>query len=273
MKDFLHKLFIPKASNNFRAKALHINFLTIYLILALLLTVVVKQYHSSDILGVATDITTSKLFELTNSERTHNHLTPLAMNDKLNQAAAKKAQDMFQKNYWAHFGPHDETPWDFILASGYKYEYAGENLAKNFLFSKGVVDAWMNSKTHRENLLRPEYTEVGFASVNGIINGEETTLVVQMFGKPLQGKTIGAELPQQSSPNVLSKTTNASLLPRLTYDINLLFIGFILLVLSIDFYIASKHNLLRVHGKNLAHFIFLAFMLVGLILITKGAII
>jgi len=154
--DFIRKLFVPKEENNFRSRALHTYFLTYYLVFALLLTVSFKRLNLNNVLGFATDITVEKLFTLTNEQRQKKGLNNLSYNDKISNAAAKKANDMFAKNYWAHYGPDGESPWDFILDSGYKYEYAGENLAKNFLFSSGVINAWMNSPTHRENILKPE---------------------------------------------------------------------------------------------------------------------
>lgn len=287
--EFIHHLFIPKETNNYRAKALHTDFLTYYLLIALFLTFVFKQTNLQNVLGFATDISVNKLYQLTNQQREKDGLSDLSYNEKLANAAALKAQDMFNQNYWAHYGPQGETPWDFILKAGYQYEYAGENLAKNFLFSQGVVDAWMNSPTHRENILRKDYSEVGFAIVNGTLNGEQTTLVVQMFGKPLssiaqktpiipQAQPVQAaekvELPE-TKPTVLTK--GAHILPfnltNLPLNINMIFLGFLMLALVLDFYFASKLNIIRIGGKNVAHFIFLAFIVIGLLLITKGSII
>src|SRR3989338_1029124 len=185
--DTLHIFFIPHEKNNYRAKALHIDFLTFCLILVFALSFGLRLFtsHAGQVLGFATDITVDKLLQKTNTAREENNLPSLAYSDKLAAAAAKKASDMFAKNYWSHYGPDGATPWDFILSSGYRYEYAGENLAKNFLFSQGVIDAWMRSSSHRDNILRKEYAEVGYAVVNGILNGEETTIVVEMFGRPL----------------------------------------------------------------------------------------
>lgn len=293
--NFLHHLFIPHEENNFRAKALHTDFLTYYLLIALFLTFAFKYTALSNVLGFATDITIDKLYSLTNSQREKNGLSDLSYNDQLSQAAQKKAQDMFANNYWAHYGPKGETPWDFILASGYQYEYAGENLAKNFLFSQAVVDAWMASPTHRENILRSNYTQVGFAVVNGVLNGEQTTLVVQMFGRPA-GATLAkttnptVKLPQPTiAPTVqpiqpqvetgakeviLAKEANkpALRLFDFSFNLNAVFLGFLLLALALDFYFASKLNVIRIGGKNLAHFIFISFIFLGLFLFTRGAI-
>jgi len=290
---YFHHLLVPKEENNYRAKALHLDFLTYYLVFALILTFSVKKLNFTNVLGYATDITVEKLFQLTNEQRQQNGLSQLSYNNELAAAASQKAADMFAKNYWAHYGPNGESPWDFILGSGYKYEYAGENLAKNFLFSQGVVDAWMNSPTHRENILRNEYSEMGFAIVNGVLNGEETTLVVQMFGKPLSStlattknnpspKETPKIAPTKSiiqpttAPAVIAQTKSATNhkmnLTLFTFDINLFFIVFLALALIMDLYFSVKFNVIRINGKNLAHLIFIGFIILGLTLFTRGAI-
>lgn len=286
--DFFHHFFVPREDNNFRAKALHPDFLTYYLLIAFFLTLGFKYTPLSNVLGYATDITVEKLYQLTNQERQKNGLPNLAYSEKLSQAAAKKAQDMFAKNYWAHYAPDGVTPWDFILQAGYQYEYAGENLAKNFLFSDGVVSAWMNSPSHRDNILRKDYTEVGFAVVNGTLNGEPTTLVVQMFGKPLPSSIAQKPTPVISSPPPVQPVKNLAIgkeailakqsinqkfnLTNFSFNINLVFFIFLLLALGLDFYFAYRMHLIRIGGKNLAHFIFISFLFIGLLIASRGAI-
>ncbi|OGK13263.1 hypothetical protein A3A93_04540 [Candidatus Roizmanbacteria bacterium RIFCSPLOWO2_01_FULL_38_12] len=282
--DTLHHFFVPRHSNNFNAKLLHHDFLTIYLILAILFGAGIKHIRqNSNILGYATDVTIEKLYELTNSERSKNHLNTLNYNEELAQAAREKAADMFAKDYWAHYGPTGETPWQFILGSGYQYEYAGENLAKNFVFSDGVVNAWLESTTHRENLLRKEYTDVGFAVVNGVLNGEETTLVVQIFAKPLYAKDTVAQAPQSAEPETVVKIPATQVLAYddsptnnsffATYlNINVVFFAVLMIALILDFYFAMKLNLIRVRGKNLIHFMFITFVAIGTLIIIRGSI-
>lgn len=276
----LHHLFIPKEENNYRAKSLQTDFLTFYLVIALTLAFLFKNlsYATGNVLGIATNITVEKLYSLTNQERTKYNLPPLIYNEKLAQAAEKKAQDMFKNDYWAHYSPDGETPWNFMLGSGYKYEYAGENLAKNFLFSENVVDAWMKSESHRENVLRREYEEIGFAIVNGNLNGEETTLVVQMFGKPQTNisspvKTANAFGKPQGS--ILAKEANKPYLNLLdfSFNFNFIFVTLMILLLILDFYFVAKSHVFRLSGKNIAHIIFLGFILSGIFYIAKGAII
>ncbi len=295
LKNFIAHLLIPKEENNFKGKALHIDFLTYYLIFALVTSIVFKRVGTNfnNVLGFATDITVDKLYQLTNEERQKNGLATLQYNAKLADAAQKKAQDMFTKNYWAHYSPDGNTPWQFILASGYQYEFAGENLAKNFLFSQGVIDGWMNSQTHRDNILKPEYSDVGFAIVNGVLNGEETTLVVQEFGKPLTASVTTNNnnllpVPQAKAEEIKTQpikteksivTSQSQAQPKInltkvSWDINVVFLAFLLIALALDFYFAAKFNIVRIGGKSLAHFIFVGFIFLGLIFFfTKGAII
>jgi hypothetical protein len=100
---------------------------------------------------------------------------------------------MFKLQYWAHYGPNKESPWQFILQSGYTYAYAGENLAKGFSDSQSVHDAWMASPTHRANIMDPQFQEVGIATVKGNLLGAEVFLVVQMFGSPTYQINEGSE--------------------------------------------------------------------------------
>ncbi len=300
IKTFFHRLFIPKEDNNFRAKALHTDFLTMYLLVALMLTFAFKYTNLHNVLGYATDISIDKIFQLTNQEREQHGLPDLQYNNELAAAAQAKAQDMFAKNYWSHYSPTGETPWDFILAEHYRYSYAGENLAKNFMFSRGVMDAWMNSPTHRDNILRTQYTQIGIAVTDGILNGEQTTLVVQEFGAPLAGTSVAQTEPQTTTanaqepkptipiapttslqesastapPSVLAQASNQKSfnLAAFLFNSNVIFMSFLLLALLLDFYFAAKLHIVRVSGKNLAHFMFIGFIILGLIFLTKGAI-
>ncbi len=206
----IRHLLLPHHSNNFKAKVLHADFFVLYVLAFFIISLSFRVVNKIDpnILGFATNIQIDALVNLTNQKRAESNLPALKFDGQLSQAAAAKANYMFEKNFWAHTSPDGKTPWDFINGSGYVYVVAGENLAKNFSDSEGVVVAWMNSPSHRENMLRADYQDVGFAVVNGVLNGEETTLVVQMFGKKL-GSDIVAEKPEttQTTPLIPPPTT------------------------------------------------------------------
>src|SRR5262245_27999830 len=63
------------------------------------------------VLGYATDVTVSGLLGGTNNQRASNGLGGLHLNDKLNQAAQAKANDMVARNYWSHDTPDGNPPW------------------------------------------------------------------------------------------------------------------------------------------------------------------
>ena len=275
MKRIFNFFFTPTEENYHRAKLLHSDALSFYLLFAIFLVFIIKLTPLSNILGYATDVTSQKLYQLTNEKRIQNNLPQLVYSEKLSKAAEQKAMDMFNKNYWSHFSPTGESPWRFLESQDYKYEFAGENLAKNFLFSDNVVDAWMASTTHKENILRKEFTEVGFARVDGLLDGQQTTLVVQFFGKPATTNllTLGETTTAPSPQKVVSKTRKAIDLSKISFNFTVFLILFISIALISDLYIASKLRLIRIHGRNIAHLIFLFTMLTGLFFfLSKGVI-
>jgi uncharacterized protein YkwD len=126
-----------------------------------------------------------RTIELVNQERNKIGLKQLRVNELLNNSAKAKAEDMLNRNYWSHKTPEGIEPWSFIKKAGYKYQYSGENLARDFQIPEGVVTGWMKSKEHKDNILNPEYTETGVYVNKGRLEGWSTILVVQHFGKPL----------------------------------------------------------------------------------------
>lgn len=127
-------------------------------------------------------ITAEKVVELANQERAFQKLPVLAVNDSLVKAAEDKAEDMLKNNYFEHTSPAGLTPWHWLAKNNYEYKYAGENLAMNFLSAESQNKVWMESQTHRANILNTRYQEIGAAVGQGLINGRETIITVQEFG-------------------------------------------------------------------------------------------
>ena len=100
---------------------------------------------------------------LINQERADRGLDELRLNDKLNTSAQLKANDMKEFDYWAHINPNGTEPWHFFELAGYEYEKAGENLSRCFDTPEQTVKSWMNSPTHKENILG-DYSETGLGS-------------------------------------------------------------------------------------------------------------
>jgi uncharacterized protein YkwD len=230
------------------------------------------------VLSYASNITVSDLLKYTNSKRVSAGVGSLTINAKLTAAAQKKAEYMFKHNYWAHVAPDGTDPWSFIVEQDYDYIYAGENLAKNFNGSKEVVEAWYKSPSHRENLISDKYTDVGFASVNGILDGYETTLVVQMFGKTrsapaeiaVKGNDKNAvvrpaaeEIPVNKPVAFPTISTTPSVHTINVHSTAKIFlVGFascIFILFSLDMWYSKKHAILKFTGHSFAHMLFLIF--------------
>jgi len=237
----------------------------------------------------------------TNHVRAEYGLPALKFNNTLSTAAKKKAEHMFKNNYWAHVAPDGTEPWDFILGENYDYIYAGENLAKNFSTSADVVDAWYRSPSHKENLLNKNYTEMGFAIVNGELNGYETTLVVQMFGKPrvpVQAADVpenrpiievppvvveevpqvvpASERPEPSPAPVFSEQGDVKPLMDVRIAsrwLTFMMGGFVAFLLGLDIWYSSRKGIVKLGGHTIVHLSFLILALVGVwIVLVPGSI-
>jgi uncharacterized protein YkwD len=164
---------------------------------------------AGSVLAYATDINVAQLFAQTNQERVSNGLPALRLDSRLNSSAGLKAANMFSDNYWAHVSPGGIQPWYWFTQAGYAYSYAGENLAKDFDTTAGVMTGWMNSSGHRANILNPNYVDVGFAVQNGTLQGGQTTLVVAHYGSiaagggaaPTAAKPVATAHPVQPAAN------------------------------------------------------------------------
>lgn len=179
----LSHLFLPNHHNGHKARVLQTPFVALFLILFLIVQYGVKKTNV-EILGYASQISTSEVIQLTNKKRSEQGLSTVVENAALTQAAKAKGLDMLSKGYWAHVAPDGTQPWDFFKNAGYKYRFAGENLARDFSNPNAAVEAWMASPSHRDNMLSDRYKEIGVAVVEGSLNGQDTTIIVQLFGTP-----------------------------------------------------------------------------------------
>lgn len=121
----------------------------------------------------------------TNRHRREAGLPELSENTLLNIAAQKKVDDMFSRQYFEHESPSGEGAGDLVTETGYEFIVVGENLALgNYKNDEVLVQAWMDSPGHRENILKSAYTEIGIAVARGTFEGRDTWLAVQHFAKP-----------------------------------------------------------------------------------------
>ena len=120
---------------------------------------------------------------LTNDARVANHLSPLKQNELLDMIARSRAEDMFEKQYIAHVSPAGQGASDIAQKVGYRYKVIAENIGSGmFLTNRKVIDNWMQSPGHRNNILSTEVEDIGAAVVKGTMSGRETFIAVQIFG-------------------------------------------------------------------------------------------
>lgn len=289
MRKFLHQFFLPHEHNNFRPKLLHHKFLVLIIIFFFSVQLGLQRAKTAfpTVLGATTDISVQRLLDLTNSKRQQQGLPTLSLNEKLSKAAFSKGENMFAKNYWAHNAPDGTTPWYFIRQVKYNYVYAGENLARGFTKSDDIIEAWMDSPTHKENMLSPNYRDIGFAVLEGKLMNEQTTLVVEMFGNtesvPLakQSKTAPEAQPQLfveksavlgQVPSFLSKSPLVDV-GLVSWYIGIGTLSVFLLVLFVDAIFIERKKIVRFVGHNVDHIIFLGFVLLFVVFISRGVII
>ncbi|MFH0969045.1 MAG: CAP domain-containing protein [Patescibacteria group bacterium] len=151
----------------------------------------------------ASEITRENIVNLVNQSRTENGLPALSENEKLDKAAQDKANDMIANNYFAHTSPSGITPWFWIEKNGYDYQYAGENLALGFSTVENEHQAWMNSPTHKKNILNTNYEEIGVAVGKGVIENNTVTVAVQTFGT--QAGSLKEEKKENNIPDIKPK--------------------------------------------------------------------
>lgn len=175
---------VPHRANQYRPHAVRRYGIAVIVLFVMLVQGAYNGATSGNVLGIKTEVTLAGLLDATNEAREAENLPALKLNEQLTAAAELKAEDMFTKQYWAHTAPDGTTPWHWFGEVNYAYADAGENLAKNFTTSESVLAAWLQSPTHRANVLKDVYDDVGFAVASGVLNGKATTVVVALYGTP-----------------------------------------------------------------------------------------
>lgn len=294
-----HVLF-PTKHNNYRAHATRT-----WAISLAILSILIFRFSSlfggvgvSDgrVLGISTNINPDEVIEITNKKRMEAGVGPVTKNNLLTTAAKQKGEHMFKLGYWAHIAPDGTEPWYFFNSVGYKYRFAGENLARDFDDSKSTVDGWMASTSHRENMLSGKYQDIGVAVVSGSLNGRDTTIVVQLFGYP-STKALATE--DQKSTVVAADNKEASVIPTIaptvkqnpeavvvvdtppafspkftdSKNFSLILVGFFGIVLLADWLIMFRKSNYVGFKRPLGHALFIGFVFLIIFAIQSGSVV
>jgi hypothetical protein len=160
-------------------------------------------------------LTREGVIEWTNIQREKNGLSSLTENTTLDKMAEVKVDDMFLNQYFAHVSPLNQGVGDLAKTFSYEFIIIGENLALgDYKNDEALVQAWMDSPGHRENILNNRYQEIGVAVKKGNFEGRSTWLAVQHFGLPLSScpspdeKTKSQIELSQDKIDILQQTLN-----------------------------------------------------------------
>lgn len=210
----------PKKINHRAFERVYWPYIPLVIIVSLLLGLGVNsgnlqayvRHPGGRVLAYADSMTISGLLADTNASRSANGVAALSLNEKLDAAAQANADDMAARDYWSHNTPEGNPPWIWVTAQGYAYQKLGQNLATGFSDEQSTIDGWMNSPPHRENLLDPSFTEVGFGFANcpnyTAAGGGPMTIIVAFYGEPqvLAAATSAPTQPAASTPTAAEPT-------------------------------------------------------------------
>ena len=121
--------------------------------------------------------------------RSQQRLGTLSENAALDAAAAAHTDDMISRRYFEHETPEGGTFDQRILAAGYARKGQGWSLGENLIWAEGelstpaaLMNSWMGSEGHRENILNGAYRELGLAVRLGTPTGTAGVTVSAEFG-------------------------------------------------------------------------------------------
>lgn len=120
---------------------------------------------------VAEQITAESIVIEMNRHRAAEGLDPLVVEPRVTMAAEDRMRDMEELSYWSHRSPEGMSPFTWLTSRGYRFRFAGENLAAGFDTTRVLVDSWMESRGHRANILSANFRDCGIAIIDGRTTG------------------------------------------------------------------------------------------------------
>src|SRR3954463_8561467 len=147
---------------------------------------------------------------LANEQRAAAGAPALSLDGRLAAVAENYARTMVQQRFFSHVAPNGSTFEDRFAAAGLLPDNSGENLfpgTATLATPAATVDSWMNSPSHRENLLDPTFRQVGIGIVAGtplptpdpgatyVAEFSDGTGKVASADAPQSGQATAAQLP------------------------------------------------------------------------------
>jgi len=165
-----------QAKNRFLTRGIAL-FLTVLLFCAAL---VPKAFAASRTGSAGLSQMEEEILLLLNEERQSAGLAPLSVFPALQNASGVRAKELVTS--FSHTRPDGSTPFTALDAAGVSYRYAGENIAAGYKDARSVVQAWMQSQGHRENILNGNFAHVGVSMVQGGADGYSTSFANLFVG-------------------------------------------------------------------------------------------
>jgi len=149
----------------------------------------------------------SDIIDASNQARQKFNLPPLNTNDKLIDAAQMRAIDMANKRYFSHTAPDGAVAWDYLKKVNFTYQYAGENLAITNEDADDIINGWLDSPTHRDNLLskKYDYFGIGIAYFGDYEGHKDTYVVVALYASPAHTQYVTAPVRSYSGTSSFFK--------------------------------------------------------------------
>ncbi len=153
-----------------------------------------------------------EVLQRTNQVRLERGLRPLQWDAPAYKAALGHAQDMQERNFFAHQNPDGLGAAERMRAAGVLEVMVGENLASfegypDPEIPKRALSGWMNSPGHRANLLKPEFTHLGVALLR---QGRRVMVVQNFIGRPFDPQVRRIPAPAERTVLVLSGTASGT---------------------------------------------------------------
>jgi len=110
------------------------------------------------------------VYKLTNEVRRKNSLPPLTEERQLRDIARNHSEDMLMRQYFSHVNPDGKSPHERVIRDyPYPLTATGENILgangseplETDLLARIIVDTWMSSPGHRQNILNGDFTDIG----------------------------------------------------------------------------------------------------------------
>lgn len=147
-----------------------------------LITAAREDVTAADVSSSPSAPVQQQVLALVNQSRRRGGCDELSLDRRLIDAANEHAADMARRDYFAHESPNGDGAGDRVREAGYRWKRYGENIARGADSAYEVVDGWMHSPEHRENIMDCRLRQMG---VGLALAGDRTPYWVQDFATPM----------------------------------------------------------------------------------------